>query len=211
MVPGNIIVRKCPICSTLFFQPTLNSGNALGARWWTDGKMEAPMFPAMLSLVKCRKCKSLFWIENADKVEEMKPFEMDRYSSDTMIYDSPTWSDYINFTKSHVLTIEQEKYVRMQAWWGINDFVRYDTAQKELDSVVYKFFISNLEALHNILNELDIEERLIKAEVLRELGRFNDCLVLLKFSFSEDLLHAVSVIGDLCRQCKTHVTELTEN
>jgi len=51
MLPGPTIVRKCSTCGKLIAQPTLLSGNTFGARFWTDGKREAPMLPEQPWLV----------------------------------------------------------------------------------------------------------------------------------------------------------------
>ena len=43
MLPGPTIIRRCSACGNPIAQGTLASWNTFGARFWTDGKMEAPM------------------------------------------------------------------------------------------------------------------------------------------------------------------------
>ncbi len=63
--PGPTIVRECPKCRVPIEEPTMASGNTIGARFWSDGKMVAPMLPNYPWLVKCSKCKHLFWVDEA--------------------------------------------------------------------------------------------------------------------------------------------------
>lgn len=67
MLPGPKIIRKCSKCKNLVQQETLMSGNTLGARYYTDGKMEAPMLPYLQYLIKCPHCNYLIWINKQKK------------------------------------------------------------------------------------------------------------------------------------------------
>jgi hypothetical protein len=41
MLPAPNLIRQCGQCQKPFAQPTLRSGNTIGATFWTDGKREA--------------------------------------------------------------------------------------------------------------------------------------------------------------------------
>jgi len=43
MVPGELIIRRCPSCEGSIRQRIFASGNTFGAQLWTDSKMEAPV------------------------------------------------------------------------------------------------------------------------------------------------------------------------
>lgn len=73
MLPGITYVRGCPGCGGAILQHTLASGNTFGARFWTDGWMEAPMLPDRPWLVKCGKCVTLFWIDEARQLAKLDP------------------------------------------------------------------------------------------------------------------------------------------
>lgn len=45
MIPGPTLVRARPECKALAKHEAIQSGNTFGARWWTDGAMDAPMLP----------------------------------------------------------------------------------------------------------------------------------------------------------------------
>ena len=60
------------------------------------------------------------------------------------------------------------------------------TATLARNGVAFRF-IANLEALLELLDETIPDDRLLKAEALCELGRFEDCVRLLESGFDEPL------------------------
>ncbi len=96
--------------------------------------------------------------------------------------------------------------MRFRAWWIYNDKYR-DTA----DFVPYGLTpqaTDNLIHLYDILKTEDIDDRIMKAGVARALGRFEECLDILNYSFPEKYLHTVTVIRNLALKKVTHVKEL---
>lgn len=69
--PGPDIIRECPKCKMHVVQETTMSGNTMHAKFWTDGKMVAPMLPDRPNLVKCPKCGTLFWLDDAKELGDM--------------------------------------------------------------------------------------------------------------------------------------------
>ena len=59
-----------------------------------------------------------------------------------------------------------------------------------------------------MLDESEEDDRLMKAEALRELGEFAQAEELLVFKFDEEMTHAVDVIRELIRNGVTAVTEI---
>lgn len=64
-----LIVRECSHCKALVVQEETLSGNTIGANFYTDGKIDAPMLPDHPWLAKCPMCGGLFWVDKALKVE----------------------------------------------------------------------------------------------------------------------------------------------
>jgi uncharacterized Zn finger protein len=56
MIPGPTVIYECSSCGKHIEQQTIVSGNTFGARFWTDGKVDAPMLPDEPWLVKCQHC-----------------------------------------------------------------------------------------------------------------------------------------------------------
>lgn len=74
MKPGPTYIRKCPQCSNHFSQDTLSSGNTFGAKFWTDGKMEALMMPNYPEYVGCPHCNKSLWVRETEIVYVDKSF-----------------------------------------------------------------------------------------------------------------------------------------
>lgn len=61
MKPGPDLVVACPSCGRRAKVPSLRSGNTVGARRFTDGKMDAPLLPRRGPITRCRACGRLFF------------------------------------------------------------------------------------------------------------------------------------------------------
>ena len=127
MLPGPTILRECSSCGKHIMQHTIGSGNTFGARFWTDGKRDAPMLPDAPWLMKCPHCDTLVWIDEQRQLGELDPSEArardtDR-SADARSALTPTLEDYAGFLEAGVSDKEKERYVRIRTWWAGNDRV----------------------------------------------------------------------------------------
>ena len=165
------------------------------------------MLPDIPALVKCPKCAFLFWIEDAQKLGEIEPCSEERKRYDPINYDYPCWYEYLNFVATHTLSKEQEQYIRVRAWWAMNDSMRMRSNSEDTVKVTDEFN-SNLIALRGLLDDSKPEGRLMKAEIARELGHFEECQILLQAKFPTEMRYAVSLIRDLSHQRKTQVAKL---
>ncbi len=207
---GPTIIRVCVRCGQQIKQPTLLSGNTFGARLWTDGKMDAPMFPEYPMLVKCPTCRGLFWIDEAKKLGEIAWFEADLQEfADSLDYETPTEADYLEYVSDMDLAPEKERYIRIRAWWRANDLLRDVEDQDRSAPRFLDLQYSNLDRLSSLLDESAPEDRLLKAEIARERAMFEQARSLLDFPFPEDSQEAVETIQWLCDQRNTSVAEIT--
>ncbi len=65
MVPGYDEILGCPACGAPHRRGSLVSDNIEGARWWSDGKIEAPMLPSRPLVTRCRQCGRYFAINRS--------------------------------------------------------------------------------------------------------------------------------------------------
>ena len=93
--PGSNIIRECPECNAALERTTMMSGNTFGARFWTDGKMMAPMLPDRPWLAKCPKCTALFWIDEAKELGRQQPWDKNKQWPDAIKPSIPTEADYL--------------------------------------------------------------------------------------------------------------------
>jgi len=191
MLPGPTVIRRCSACTKLIEQFTLTSGNTIGARFWTDGKRDAPMLPEEPWLVKCQHCGALVWIDEQQEVGivDGRLLRQDSFK-DALPYVAPSPDDYFAFLLKGVSDSEMEQYVRLRAWWAGNDARRDGEAVTPLSD----YEIANLDAYAALLDESDENDRIIKAEIMRELGKYDDAIALLSTSFREQLAFAAAII-----------------
>ena len=207
-IPGPDIIRECPKCKTPLEQHTMISGNTVGARFWTDGKMLAPMLPDRPWLIKCPKCGTLFWIDEAKELGKQKGWDKHKEWPNAVEPILPSEADFLDMLSSSQLPEEKEVYARRHAWWATNDAVRTS------ESVTVSFSPAqeeNLHALANILDDKDPYQRIIKAEIYRELGMFEECAKLLAQPFDKDRHTEVAAfIRKLAEQKLRPVREINE-
>lgn len=204
-VPGSNGIRECPGCKTKIIEKTMLSGNTFGARYWTDGKREAPMLPDYPALVKCPKCSLLFWIDDTKEIGEFSAFG-DTTVPGVIDYLVPTVKDFYDFLEKGHLNDERECYIRVRAWWQFNDLRRHadSLAPAEMPATM----VPNLEALAKLMDESIETDRLMKAEIYRETSRFTDCLGLLEHTFDKRYDLAATLIRNFAEQGSTEVVEL---
>lgn len=206
MTPGSIIIRRCSSCGILIQQFTLGSGNTFGATFWTDGKCEAPMLPDEPSLVKCRHCSTLVWIDELETVGEID-YDTDKGEKfkKAVGYDTPSADEYQKVLLSGISDRKKERYIRLRYWWAKNDGRRKTKKMIPLSADE----IANLEAFALLLDENDDDDRLMKAEIFREIEKFEDGMSLLsKKSFGDGMTQAVEIIKGLIEKRNSSLTEM---
>ncbi len=203
LTPGPMIIRQCPDCKKAVREFTIGSGNLFGAKWWTDGKVDAPMLPTLPELVKCPYCQKLFWIADAKKLAEGRlGSDGGKWAKAESALD-PVEADYLAAVKAKGISRAHELYARKRAWWLANDAVREHPKRAMAWSGPRR---DNLEKLSALINEPEECEIILKAEIARELGQFETCAKLLTGSFKEkDCTSYAAFVRGLAREKKSKV------
>ena len=227
MLPGPTLIKKCSACGGLIEEETLISGNTCGAVFWTDGEFYAPMMPDQPELVKCPHCKALLWIEELEVVgddgrnryDDFVPVVIAGLDSQTARpYTMPSIWDYFRLLKNELPGLDRECYLRLRAWRAGNrkrrgsEYLPGMFRIKNGDPLapLSRAEIDNMDTLSGLLDEDDDEDRLLKAELLRELGYFEKCLGLLAKPFKEEFRNAAAFIKGLAYDRDTWVREIKE-
>jgi hypothetical protein len=211
MKPGPDRIVACPSCEGLAKYRTLLSGNTFGARVWTDGRQRAPMLPQPPKVVRCSHCSSLYWLSEARNVGQVEP------TRGALLAASPEWRsavyvqepeelDYYQGIRANLArNPDQERTLRILAWWRSNDAFRHanrlippgrvaaTTARRNLSE-----WDENLRALLFLLDESNENDLVMKAEVYRELRMWHEAEAVLSRVRSADLSAVVSQIRALC-------------
>jgi hypothetical protein len=208
MTPGPTLIRTCSACGKLIAEHTIRSGNTFGARFWSDGKRDAPMLPDAPWLVKCPHCAALIWIDEQELVGTMHPWEpldgdMATFK-DARPVAAPSLQDYFAALSMPMVDGRKERYLRVHARWVGNDPRR----QTEHAGSMSGGEIANLRAFLPLLGEANDNDRIMKAEALRELGMFAEAESLFSSPFNDNLGQAAAIIKDLTEQRVGAVKEL---
>ena len=211
MLPGPTNILRCSQCSGLIEQETIISGNTIGASYWTDGKVEAPMLPDQPDLVKCPHCYAVIWIDDLEQVDECigSPQAYPEFKQ-ARPFKNLTFKDYILYLKNGSYPRRHERYIRLMAWWKGNDKRR--KAKTDLKKMTKDENV-NLNCLMALFDEEDASDLLLKAEAYRELGNFKAAKELLLkcdptyFPEACDGIWQLSVEGDkFVREIMTFTT-----
>lgn len=181
---------KCPHCKSILSYVMIASCNTLWATRYSDGKIMWDCLPKRdNTLSVCSVCKGYLWNN------ELKgPSIIDRlFKSKKHFIKILELEDYIKALDSaEMKDPDKEYHIRKQIRWGFNDRIRKndwsikDLTKSEEEKKIWK---DNLERLAKMYEKETItpdaeeghEEYLDivyqnRAEVLRELGRFDACI-----------------------------------
>ena len=189
MTFGPTELHKCPYCKKLYLKRTLRSGNTIGARYYTDGKMIAPMQEEFPQITKCANCDAIFWLNN--HIDE-------NLGSDKEIEITYPGAVYARFLAPHEYqealslkmyrSISEETFLRMKLWYTFNDRIRdlpIDSSETTLINTIFInendqfIYEENARNLIELLDKSEENRRISAAELNRNLGQFIDAIMLL--------------------------------
>lgn len=203
MLPGPTLIKSCNHCNVKITEATLASGNTFGGSVWSDGFSEYPMLPSTPALVKCPQCESLLWLDELEVSNSLEFYESAE-SVGAHPYGKASLQDYMGLLDEPTLSEEKEHYLRQMVWWLGNDRCRRSEEEIERSDAE----LLNLIQLAELMNPEDDLERIMKAEIKRELGQFNEAEALLSAPFDEYYHDHVEQIGALIRQRSSRVVQL---
>jgi hypothetical protein len=177
---GPNYIYECPQCGNLIQRKSLLSGNTFDSKIYSDGKRIAPMLPEFPNLTECKKCRYIFWLTKANKIGE--------YSWGDKL--NPLWKNadhaeflsihnYFKALKENVAENQHEElFIRKRIWWSFNDRVRKGGKLFRFvnDEVRWK---ENIDRLLKLLDIEQVDQKIMVAELYRNLGEFKLCLELI--------------------------------
>lgn len=181
MMIGPARILTCPECGGSKEVLSLLSGNSFGADSWSDGRMDAPMLPEPSVIQKCPHCGKYFWLPDQPFVRAKDWHEC----LDLGTLDFTDLKEGVTQLLSNCTDESKETDFRLQLLMAYNDEFhrrwkdgsRYRNNAEPTDSDV-KMFCENLERLYFLF--LYQEDRSSAAEMLRELGLYKECMILIE-------------------------------
>ena len=216
----NLILKTSS--GTLVNIHSLLTGDNFRSHFSTDGKLEAPMLLDEPWLRRVPRTDELFWTSECEEVgkEELGSSSMTgwlwaklrgRDAASARNYfgvpfaRTPGIGDYRRaLTIGIAATPAKERHIRMRYWWAANDPVRRGKAPAPLSPEYHE----NLLRFRTILDTSEPDQRLMAAEVSRQLRDFSAAAVLLDFPFPKKLTNIVDFIGKLAKAGDATVREV---
>lgn len=157
------------------------SGNNIGAKLYSDGKTIAPMLPEFPDLTKCKRCDNIFWLSKLEKIGTYEWWD----------HETPMWlkadraeflgiDDYFKAIDIGVAENELEEFfIRQGIWHAYNDRIRNgeNLFVDVNDEIKWN---ENCHKLISFLDLSDLNQRIMIAELKRNLGDFDSCLDIIK-------------------------------
>lgn len=199
MTLGDQYVYKCPTCGNLLFNNSLMSGNLYGAKFYSDGKMNAPMLREFPNLTKCQKCNTFLWLSKMDAIDSVNYGLLKKTKwKDAEPVQFLDVDDLFKVLESSLIENKQdEKSVRIRIWRTFNDRMR-DNPTYHFDEADEQRWISNINKLIPLLNSSDDGQAIILAELHRNLGEFERCTEILNTITDKEYNHDIKTIRLNC-------------
>ncbi len=146
------------------------SGNTIGQTLWSDNKTIAPMLPKVSFVQKCPHCGKYYLLSRQEtEYGKTYSFELGELNYEEI---KEAWS---MLKETEDLTENEKLNILIMQVWAFNDsYTRENETTAPKDEQAY------IKGIIELLLKLDNVDDLLKAEFLRETGRFEEALELLK-------------------------------
>ncbi|WP_394147115.1 hypothetical protein [Shewanella atlantica] len=192
---GTEVFKECNHCGGCLTLRPLLEVDARTASLWSDGYVDSPMVPQQSLLVKCGHCKAEVWLPELKAAPEGKDNAMAYQSLD----EDELWALIEEYGKQ---PSEHQLYIRLRLWQLANHKYRTEKATLVQWSERER---SNMEALLLILNMDAVQERLLAAELLRQLGNFERAREPLQVEFEGSAFEVSKLLLQRIKQQKQQV------
>jgi hypothetical protein len=152
------------------------SGNTSGADFFSDGHYFARMLPEFPIITKCIGCTTIFWLDETNEIGSYYWGEkINMEWEEAFVAEFMSLDDYFRALELRLpRTIEEEIYIRKRIWWEMNDRIRFKDELPAYENE-NQLWSDNINKLISLLNGSDDSEKIILAELLRNLGNFEAC------------------------------------
>lgn len=138
------------------------------------------MLPEFPDLVECKKCRNIFWLHKAKRIGEYSWGD-----ESNPLWENADQAEFLNihnYLRALQLNVaeneNEELFIRKRIWWSFKDRVRKGGKLFKFvnDEIRWK---DNIERLLEIFDVEDIYQKIMVAELNRNLGDFDKCLGLI--------------------------------
>lgn len=206
-LPAYCKLALCPRCGGEKEIVQIMSGNTYGAWLWSDSKQVAPMLPQVSPIQKCPTCGHYYFLKNVnikegdtysdeegwlsfdDAIEAFNELMTD-YRRHIEEWKAWSWFDKDDEDSEAFKTwLQNNKQKDLELLtiiiaWAFNDIIRNGKEPSQEQYDVFKTTVSS-----NLKQPILSNNELLKAELYREIGEFDECLATLeKFNPEDEFL-----------------------
>lgn len=186
-------IYECPNCKNHIGTSNLISYNNFKNRLFSDFKSDIFESP---NLTRCKKCKEILLLRNQKLVGgeifdmirdlcENKPEQIEKIIPDRASFVSI--ENHFRAIESNVIeNKDDEIFIRMRILWRFNDKFRYSKTISFIDHFQEKQWEDNIRRLIELLDFSDEQNKVMIAELNRNLGNFDESLKILEAITDKD-------------------------
>ncbi|NVN95508.1 MAG: hypothetical protein HXX18_09525 [Bacteroidetes bacterium] len=188
MIPGLYYFFECPHCGYQLKKGSFASANTFGAKLYSDLKRLAPDCTEYPIISRCKNCYQIFWLMDSNLITESDDDDLWLIKNKKKVEDAEFLDVYDYFEALEMKlsnNIEDEVYLRNNILWCFNDRIRDAEvySDSKADMIIWR---QNLNRLIEILDYTNIDQRILMAELYRNLGNFEKCIALIESIEPED-------------------------
>lgn len=221
---GPNYVYACPDCQLRVSKRHVISGTIFDAIHFSDLRVEAPKYPKIPRITKCKTCECIFWLDETTKVEgAIMPGPKVFYTEDCFDIKetkNPAFGDQLEIHPAKELDregikdalfmnvqrdYEDEHYLRHLLLWAYHEQLQDGTILRE-ELNEDQDYLENIDALLHLLadenndKDEDDDPHFFRAELHRYAGRFNQCMNILRFRYALKIWHPY--VRKMKQQCR---------
>jgi hypothetical protein len=206
------VVISCPHCIKPMKNRELVSGNTFGTKHYSDMRVISPMFPMFDDIKKCPECQKIFQVKEARVIEKPVGFleSITEKWTGTHRAQNLEPADYFSLLENNSAAPELDEIsLRFRILWFYNDLA-IQTSDYKPDQGTYQLRNENVRALAALLNENEPLQKIMKAELFRNLGEFDKSLEILQTVNDETKQGVVRQMIAECGKKNAEVFELKD-
>jgi len=194
---GNKIIYKCPECGKLTGIYGLTSVNTYGITLYSDGFAHGMMYGEDAEIGKCPKCKTIYWLKEENIIGEYTPITINTKWSNAKEPEVLNEKDYIDVLNEKMYRNKEEEYYLRKCFWQVFNRKRFET---EFTKEEKKIYDSNCKQLIKFCNMDNINDKLMVAEIYRNMGNFSECIAILETISKRDCLWIKKLFFNECKK-----------
>ena len=181
-----------------------------GAKLYSDGKQIAPMLPEFPYFVKCKMCNTFYWLNEENKIAEQGFRSNKKEWEEADKAEFLTLNEYQEAIDLRIFNDNKEEhYIRLKYWWTFNDKIR-ENKNITFNENEEKLYEENCIKLISLLDENEINNKIMIAELFRNIGEFNKCIDFFNKIKEEEYSWIIDILRKECSKNNKKVVILNQ-